>query len=157
MEHEAFVIYVAALSIDSDDEMHPSRRAQIAHLKADEAFTKVPSKYADFADVFSTKLAAKLLKYTGINNHTIEFVDDQQLPYGSIYSLRLVELETLKAYIQNNLANGFIKPFRSPAGAPIFFNKNSDGSLRLCIDYRDLKNLIIKNRYPLPLVGESLD
>ncbi len=52
-EHEAFVVHVAALSIDSGDEVHPSRRAQIAHLKADEAPTKVPSKYDDFADVFS--------------------------------------------------------------------------------------------------------
>ena len=55
-EHEAFVVHVAALSFDSGDEVHPSRRAQIAHLKADEAPTEVPSEYADFADVFSPKL-----------------------------------------------------------------------------------------------------
>ncbi len=56
--------------------MHPSRRAQIAHLKADEAPTKVLSKYADFADVFSLKLAAKLLEHTEINNYAIKLVDD---------------------------------------------------------------------------------
>ena len=68
-----------------------------------------------------------------------------------------MELETLKAYIKNNLVNGFIEPFKSPAKAPILFNKKSDGSLRLYVDYHGLKNLTIKNRYPLLLVGESLD
>ena len=66
-------------------------------------------------------------------------------------------METLKAYIETNLANGFIRPSKSPAGAPILFDRKSDGSLRLCVDYRGLNNLTIKNRYPLPLVGESLD
>ncbi len=63
----------------------------------------------------------------------------------------------MKAYIENNLANGFIILFKSPAEAPILFDKKLDGSLRLCVDYQGLKNLTIKNRYPLPLVGESLD
>ncbi len=77
--------------------MHPSRRAQIAHLKADETPTEVPSEYADFADVFLPKLAAELSEHTGINDHAIDLVDDRQLPYGPIYSLGPVELETLKA------------------------------------------------------------
>ena len=50
--------------------------AQIAYLKADKAFTKVPNKYIDFADVFSRKLAAKLFKHTIINNYTIKLLDD---------------------------------------------------------------------------------
>ncbi len=135
--------------------MHLLRRAQIAHLKADEAFSKVPSEYADFVDVFSPKLIAELLEHTGINNHAIELVDDQQPPYKPIYSLGPVELEILKAYIKNNLANGFIIPFKSLAGAPILFDKKPYSSLRLCVDYKSLNNLTIKNRYPLPLVGES--
>ncbi len=56
--------------------MHPSKRAQIVHLKADEALSKLPSEYANFADVFSPKLAAELPEHTRINNHTIEFVVD---------------------------------------------------------------------------------
>ncbi len=157
LEHEAFVVHIAALSVDSGDEMHPSRRAQIAHLKADEAPTKVLSEYADFADVFSPKLAAELPEYTGINDHAIELVDDWQPPYGRIYSLEPVELETLKAYIKNKLASDFIQPSKSSAGASILFDKKPDSSLRLYVDYQGLNNLIIKNRYPLPLVGELLD
>ncbi len=76
MEHEAFIVYVAALSVDSVDEIHPLRRAQIAYMKADEASTKVLSEYANFADVFLSKLAAKLPEHTEINNHAIKLVDD---------------------------------------------------------------------------------
>ncbi len=125
--------------------MHLSRRVQIAHLKADEASTKVSSKYTDFADIFSPKLAVELPEHTGINDHTIELVDNWQLPYGPIYSPGPVKLETLKAYIENSLASSFIRPSKSPAKAPILFDKKSDGSLRLCVDYRGLNNLIIKN------------
>ena len=75
-EPETFIVHVAALNVDPGDEVHPLKRAQIAHLKADEIPTKVPSKYTDFADVFSPKLAAKLLEHTEINDHAIKLVDD---------------------------------------------------------------------------------
>ena len=92
-----------------------------------------------------------------MNEHAIKLEEDKQPPFGPIYSLGPVELETLKTYIETNLANGFIRPSKSPAGAPILFDRKPDGSLRLCVDYRGLNNLTIKNRYPLPLIGESLD
>ncbi len=136
--------------------MHLSKIAQIAHLKADEAPSKVPSKYANFADVLFLKFAAKLPKHTEINNPTIELVDDWQSLYSPIYSLELIKLEILKTYIQNNLANSFIRPFKSPIGVLILFDKKPDGSLRLYVDYRGLNNLIIKNWYPLSLVRESV-
>ena len=52
--------------------MHSSKKAQITYLKADKALTKVSSKYADFTDFFSPKLAIKLPKHTRINNHIIK-------------------------------------------------------------------------------------
>ncbi len=106
---------------------------------------------------FSFDLAMELLENTGINEHAIELVEGKQPPYGPIYSLSSVELETLKTYIETYLKTRFIRPFKSPAGAPIFFDKKPDGSLHLCVDYLGLNNLTIKNRYPLPLIGESLD
>ena len=131
---ETFKIHVASLSSTPLD-VHPSRRPQISGLIAEEAPTKVPDEYADFADVFSPDLAAELPEHTGINNYAIELVDGQQPPYRPIYSLEPVELETLKAYIEINLANGFIRPFTSPAGAPILFIRMSDGLLQLCVNY----------------------
>ncbi len=84
-------------------------------------------------------------------------VDDWQPLYGSIYSLRLVEFKILIIYIKNNLANGFIRLSKSLAGAPILFDKKLNRSLQLYVNYQDLKNLTIKNPYPLYLVGKSLD
>ena len=137
--------------------MHPLKKTQIALLKADEAFTKVLSKYADFASIFSWKSAVQLSKYMRINNHAIEFVEDWQLSYSSIYSLGLVELEILKAYIENNPANSFIKPSKFLAKAFILFNKKPNSGQKFCIDYWGLTNLKIKNRYLLPLVRALLD
>ncbi len=137
--------------------MHPLSKAQIAHPKADEAFSEVPSEYTDFVDVFSPKFAIELLEHTRINNHAIKFVNDWQPPYGFIYSLESMELETLKTYIENNLVNDFSKSSKFPVRALIIFNKKPNGSLRLCVDYWGLNNLIIKNWYPLLFVGESLD
>ena len=88
---------------------------------------------------------AELPEHTGINDHPIDLLDDKQPPYGPIYNLGSVELETLKTYIEANLASGFIKPSKSPAGAPILFVQKKDGSFRLCVDYRELNNLTIKN------------
>ncbi len=56
--------------------MYLLKKAQIAHLKANKALTKVPNKYADFADVFLPKLAVEFLKQTRINDHAIELIDD---------------------------------------------------------------------------------
>ena len=124
---------------------------------AKESLTKVPTKYSDFADICSSDLAFELFEHTRINNHTIELVHGQQSSYRPIYSLGPVKLETLKAYIETNLANKFIRPSKSSADTPILFDQKSYGSLRLYVDYWGLNNLIIKNRYLLSLIGESLD
>ena len=68
-----------------------------------------------------------------------------------------MELEILKTYIKTYLKTGFIRPFKSPAGASILFDKKPNGSLRLCVDYWGLNNLTIKNQYLLPLISELLD
>ena len=58
--------------------------------------------------------------------------------------------------MDENLSKGFIRASSSPAGALILFVKKSDGSLRLCVDYRGLNAGTIKNRYLLPLIRETL-
>lgn len=59
--------------------------------------------------------------------------------------------------METYLKTRFIRLFKSPISAPILFDKKPDSSFCLCIDYCSLNNLKIKNRYPLPLIGESLD
>ena len=152
---EAFIVHVGFLSLGSKMTIHPAQKAQIALLLAKEV--TVSTKYSDFADVFSKESAEVLLERTKINKHAIELEDSKQPPYGPNYNLDPVELETPKIYIEINLANGFIRPSKSVAGAPVLFVHKPNGSLRFCVNYRGLNNLIIKNRYPLPLIGESLD
>ncbi len=137
--------------------IHFSRAAQIAALQWDKASTKIPTEYSDYADVFSLELAMKLLENTGMNKHASELIERKQPPYGPIYALSPVELETLKTYIETHLKTGFIRSFKSPARAPILFDKKLNGSFRLYVDYQSFNNFTIKNRYPLPLIGESLD
>ena len=156
-EHKVFIVHIAVLSVDLGDKVYLLKKAQIVYLKADKASTKVLSKYANFVDVFSPKLAVKLSKYTRIRDYAIKLVDNQQPSYSSIYSLRPIELETLKIYIENHLASGFIRPSKSLARVLIFLNKKPDGSLRLYINYQGFNHLIIKNWYLLPLVNKLLD
>ena len=131
--------------------------AQVGALLFNEAPTEVPVEYSDDSDVFLAEHATELPENTGMNEHAIELEEDKQPSFGPIYSLGSVELETLKTYIRTNLANGFIWSSKFPAGAPILFDRKPDRSLCFCVDYWGLNNLIIKNQYPLPLIGESLD
>ncbi len=71
-EYKAFVVYIAALRVNLGDEVYSLRKAQIAYLQMDKAPTEVPNKYADFADIFSPKLPAKLFEYPRIHDYTIE-------------------------------------------------------------------------------------
>ena len=70
------------------------------------------------------------------------------------HRMALVELQELKVQIQRLLDKGFIKSSTSPWGAPILFSKKKDKTLRLCIDYRQLNRVKIKNRYPLPRIDD---
>jgi hypothetical protein len=73
------------------------------------------------------------------------------------YRMALKELDELKIQLQELLDKGFIRPSNSPWGAPILFVKKKDGTLRLCIDYRQLNKVTIKNRYPLPRIDDLFD
>jgi hypothetical protein len=117
--------------------------------------TELPAKYAAFQDVFD-KVQASTLPEHRRYDCTIDLLPDTQPPWGPIYGLTEPEREVLKTYIEENLASGYIQHSKSPAGAPVFFVKKKDGSLRLCVDYRGLNRISIKNRYPLPLISSLL-
>ena len=68
-----------------------------------------------------------------------------------------LELKELKFHLQELLEKGFIRPSVSPWGAPVLFVKKKDGTLRLCIDYRQLNKLTIKNKNPLPRIDDLFD
>ncbi|GJR47130.1 putative reverse transcriptase domain-containing protein [Tanacetum coccineum] len=73
------------------------------------------------------------------------------------YRLAPSEMKELSKQLQELLEKGFIRPSSSPWGAPVLFVKKKDGSFRICIDYRELNRLTIKNRYPLPRIDDLFD
>ncbi|GJY46453.1 putative reverse transcriptase domain-containing protein [Tanacetum coccineum] len=73
------------------------------------------------------------------------------------YRLAPSEMQELSNQLQELSDRGFIRPSTSPWGAPVLFVKKKDGSFRMCIDYRELNKLTIKNRYPLPRIDDLFD
>src|SRR6202022_2772400 len=125
-------------------------------LAAASVSPELPLKYTDYADVFSEEEANRLPDENA-RQHSIDLIDGQEPPYGPIYNLSEKELKVLREYLETSLQNGWIQRSSSPAGAPILFVPKKDGSLRLCVDYRGLNKITVKNRYPLPLISETLD
>ena len=73
------------------------------------------------------------------------------------YRMAPAELRELKAQLQELLGKGFIRPSASPWGAPVLFVKKKDGSFRMCIDFRQLNKVTIKNKYPIPHIHYLFD
>ena len=73
------------------------------------------------------------------------------------YRMALTELKELKSQLQELLDKGFIRPTVSPWGAPVLFVKKKDGTLRMCIDYRKINKVTVKNKYLLPRIEVLFD
>src|SRR3954470_21770057 len=116
---------------------------------------KIQDLLKEYQDIFPDDLPG-LPPYRSID-HTIELVDGAKPPHRSIYALSQEELQILKKILQELLDLGLIQPSKSPYGAPILFVKKKDGRLKMCVDYRTLNKLTIKNRYPLPRIDEIFD
>ena len=122
-----------------------------------ELITKVdPTEYHDFFNVFSRE-EAKLMPPHRPYDHTIDLENDQMPPHSYIYPLSGTKLSTLREFLDDMLGKGFIRLSSSPSGAPVLFAKKKDGTLQLCIDFRNLNCITRKNRYPIPLVTNLID
>ena len=71
--------------------------------------------------------------------------------------MAVVELKELKLLLQELLEKGFISSSVSPWGAPVLFVKKKDGTLRLCVDYKQLNKMTMKNKYLLPRIDDLFD
>jgi hypothetical protein len=110
----------------------------------------------EFADVFPESLPKTLPPSRDVD-HRIELIPDQQPPTRAPYRMSSKELKELKLQLDELLEHKFIQPSQSPYGAPVLFVSKKDGSSRMCVDYRALNKITIKNKYPLPRVEELLD
>ena len=118
--------------------------------------TEVPDELKDLQDVCDD-VQAGILPELGRGDHAIELQEGKEPPYMSLYNLSQTELAELRRYLEDALAKGWIKHSVLPAGASILFVPKRDDGLRLCVDYRGLNAITIKNRHPLPLITETLD
>ena len=90
-------------------------------------------------------------------DHTIPLVPGATPVSRPMYRLSPLELDEVKRQITDSISKGMIRPSTSPYSAPILFVGKKDGGLRMCIDYRGLNAVTVKNRYPLPRVDDLLD
>lgn len=123
--------------------------------------TKLPNHFKDLLKAFDSKEAEKLPPHRGPGvDHAIELeeVDGQKAkaPWGPLYSMSRDELLVLRKTLTELLDKGFIRVSNSPAAAPVLFVKKPGGGLRFCVDYRGLNRISKKDRYPLPLIYETL-
>ena len=118
---------------------------------------KLPSQHVDCKDAFS-KAASDILPPHRPYDHKIilENATESSLGYTPLRHQSVGELQATRQYLIDNLNKGFIEPSQAPFAAPILFVKKPNGGLRFCIDYRKLNNLTRKDRYPLPLLDETL-
>ncbi|SNX86123.1 related to retrotransposon nucleocapsid protein [Melanopsichium pennsylvanicum] len=124
-------------------------------VEKDKPPEQVPEPYQDLAEVFN-KVEADKLPHRTKHDLKIELESGAKPPQGPLYLKGPKEMEELRKYLDENLAKGFIRPSKSPARSPVLFVPKKDGSLRLCVDYRGLNEITIKNRAPLPLIEEQL-
>ena len=118
--------------------------------------TILPPRYHEFLDVFSRKDADTLPPHRSYD-HAIELKDGLQPPSSALYGMSRDEILELRRYLDENLSKGFIRASRSHAASPVLFVKKPGGGLRFCVDYRGLNAITVKNRYPLPLISETLN
>ena len=117
---------------------------------------RVPRTYHEFRKVFQERLDTVLPQHSRYD-HEIPLQEGKVPKYHQIYGLNEEQLKALREYLDENLEKQYIQPSKSPAGYPILFVPKKNGKLRLCVDYRQLNDITIKNRYPLPLIKELRD
>ncbi|KAJ1041364.1 hypothetical protein NDA10_007969 [Ustilago hordei] len=115
----------------------------------------IPKPYQHLRDVFDEVEADKLPHHTEHDLH-LELIEGGKPPQGPLYLKGPKEMSELRRYLDENLKKGFIRPSKSPAQSPVLFVPKKDGGLRLCVDYRGLNEITVKNRAPLPLIEEQL-
>lgn len=112
---------------------------------------------ADYDDVFKDPLPPGLPPDRGAG-HSIPTEPGHQPPFRPMYRLSPLEFAEAQKQVTKFLNDGIIQPSKSPYGAPILFVPKPNGrGLRLCVDYRALNKVTIKNRYPIPRIDDLLD
>ncbi|XP_040932038.1 uncharacterized protein [Gossypium hirsutum] len=138
------VSYLATLKIEETAEFVSETPKEVGQL------------LQSFRDVMPAQLPKSLPPKREVD-HKIELVSNVVPPARAPYRMSPPELEELRKQLKELLDARFIRPSKSPYGAPVLFQKKHDGSLRMCIDYRALNKITVKDRYPIPLIADLFD
>jgi hypothetical protein len=164
MKNEKLILCEFVYHIDEAPKMNPDGSWSEIHstdftiASGLETQSMLPEKYHQFSELFDLKTFTEKLPKHRSYDHAINLLPGTQPLWGPVYPLSKLELKTLREFLNTALKSGKISLSRSPAGAPILFVlKAEDRGLRLCVNFRDLNKIIIRNRYPLPLMNELRD
>ncbi|XP_022872717.1 uncharacterized protein LOC111391700 [Olea europaea var. sylvestris] len=139
--------YLAALKMED----------QVEEVVGDDNVPKViKNVLEENKDVMPPELPKKLPPRREVD-YKIELESGAKPPSMAPYRMAPPELEELRKQLTELLDTGRIRPSKAPYGAPVLFQKKHDGSLRMCVDYRALNKVTIKNKYPIPLIADLFD
>jgi hypothetical protein len=118
--------------------------------------TKIPEEYQEFSSVFDDE-ASQQFPPSREWDHAIELKPGAPDAMDcKVYPMTREEDRQLEKFLDEMVANGYIRPSKSPYASPFFFIKKKDGKLRLVQDYRRLNSHMVRNQYPLPLIAQLI-
>jgi hypothetical protein len=131
-------------------------------LSMEQVLSLVPDYYKSEAEAWNPVAASQLPPLRPGIDHEIQLEKDvngrdKEVPWGPLYNMSRDELLVLRKELRSLLNKDFIQESKSPAAAPVLFAKKPGGGLRFCVDYRGLNAITRKDRYPLPLIRETLN
>jgi len=146
----------AASLADIDKALKPKPKVTRAEVLA-----SLPREYQEYIDAFDPDKIASLPPHRPGIDIEIQLEKDaegkdKEVPWGPLYGMSRDELLVLRKELTSYLDKDYIQASKSPAGAPVLFARKPGGGLRFCIDYRGLNAITRKDRYPLPLIRETL-
>lgn len=118
--------------------------------------SKMPPEYHDLWSVALAQNATDLPPHRSYD-HKIELIPGHKLPNARARACSPMELAVIKRWLDDHLSKGWIRPSTSPVASPLLLAKKPGGGVRICHDFRAVNNIALKNRYPLPLIKETLD
>lgn len=117
---------------------------------------RLPNCYHEFANLFRKELTHELPPHRQGCDHEIRLESDKEIPWGPPYGMSRDELLVLRKTLTDLLDKNYIRASSSPAGAPVLFVRKPGGGLRFCVDYRASNSISKADRYPLPLIKETM-
>nr|GFC09581.1 putative reverse transcriptase domain-containing protein [Tanacetum cinerariifolium] len=155
LEGHTFIIDLIPFGHEVHGERPEGNLKQLKTMKVNKLKLKDIPVVREFPDVFLEDLLG--LPPSREIEFRIDLIHGVMPVAKSPYRLAPTEMQELANQLKELQYKGFIRPSSSPWGAPVLFVKKKDGSFRMCIDYRELNKLTIKNRYPLPRIDDLFD